>query len=432
MRRLSERGRSSLIEAATINTAVALRARTNSPINGSESSSKDVTVRLVDAQQILSYKEPWTDLARRALAPNVFYEPWMLLPAIEYLGDSRTLRFLLVFSPGLEELWGIFPLEIQSHCLRVPIRTLSFWQHLYCYLTVPLIDREHARKVLGAFWCWFERNPLGCHILDTNYLLADGPFHTLWTELSMGRSSLILKEHTRGLQVPSGTLESYLMRLVSREQQRTLHRRMRRLSELGVVSYSCVNRISDVELWVNEFLRLEASGWKGAFKGTALALRTNDANFFRALTRDGFRQGHAWLMSLSVGGRVIALKHELVSDGVGFGFKITYDEHYGKYSPGMLLELEHLRWLFRDGKIKWVDTCAAPQHPLFDLFSGERRIIRRALVSDGSRAGDFWLATLPLLRWIGKLSKRKDRPVSAAMWRQMERESLESSQLSAT
>ena len=39
----------------------------------------------------------WEELLRHAVEPNVFYEPWMLRPALETLGDSGDLlRVILV------------------------------------------------------------------------------------------------------------------------------------------------------------------------------------------------------------------------------------------------------------------------------------------------------------------------------------------------
>ena len=40
----------------------------------------------------------WNDLAAAALEPNVFYEPWMLLPAIDSFGRGKELRFVLVYA----------------------------------------------------------------------------------------------------------------------------------------------------------------------------------------------------------------------------------------------------------------------------------------------------------------------------------------------
>jgi len=164
---------------------------------------------VVGSQQLRSYEAAWSKLATSAAVPNVFYEPWMLLPAIEHLADGADLQFLLVFGPaaqnGTEELWGLFPLEIQSKTLKLPVRTLAFWQHRYCFLAVPLIHKSHVWPVLEAFWRWFEQNPFQCRILDTNYLLAEGSFHWAWADFAIGRASLALNEYPRAFLEPAAT-----------------------------------------------------------------------------------------------------------------------------------------------------------------------------------------------------------------------------------
>ena len=40
----------------------------------------------------------WEDLAASALEPNVFYEPWMMMPALHNLGAAKTLLISLIFT----------------------------------------------------------------------------------------------------------------------------------------------------------------------------------------------------------------------------------------------------------------------------------------------------------------------------------------------
>lgn len=362
------------------------------------------SLRLVAAHGLHEYQKQWAELARCAIAPNVFYEPWMLLPAVEHVREHEDLHFVLIFGPperGVAPLWGFFPLEVQSRCLHLPIRTLAFWQHRYCYLTLPLIHAGHVEQALDMFWRWMERNPLGCHILDTNYLLGEGPFHAAWADFLIGRYTLILNEHPRGLQTHAGSFDAYISGLLSKKRYHALTRSRRHLETLGSLEYREVANAACVGPWVDQFLQLESSGWKGTNDGGAIAKRANDAQYFRGMTEEGFRQDRVSLLSLLLDGRPIAMKHTLRAGDGGFIFKIAYDEAFAKYSPGVLLELDHLG-CWQDGRqTRWMDTCASPRHSLFNLISNERRIIRRALVSSGSLTGDLFISALPLLRWLG-------------------------------
>ena len=40
----------------------------------------------------------WNELAAAALEPNVFYEPWMMLPAIDSFARGEKLRYVLMYA----------------------------------------------------------------------------------------------------------------------------------------------------------------------------------------------------------------------------------------------------------------------------------------------------------------------------------------------
>ena len=81
-------------------------------------------VVLDDAARLHDVVPLWEDLARHALEPNVFYEPWMLLPALRAFGAGEDLSFVLVLErdaaapAGPARLLGLFPLERRRHYRR--------------------------------------------------------------------------------------------------------------------------------------------------------------------------------------------------------------------------------------------------------------------------------------------------------------------------
>jgi hypothetical protein len=342
-------------------------------------------------------------LAANAFVPNIFYEPWMALPAIEALESTEQLCFLLVFDATCKELWGFFPIEIQSRCLHLPIRNLALWQHRYCYLTSPLLDAAHARETLNAFWRWLEHNPLNAHVLDTNWLLADGPFHALWTDFALGRTSLMLNDFPRALYQPDCPLPSYLARSLSRKSAKRFEHRERLLSQLGSVEYRMAATATDAETWADDFLKLESAGWKGREGGRAFATYHPDAVYFRAITKEAFQRRRAMLLSLTLDGKPIAMRHTLLAGRGAFAFRTAYHETYAKFCPGTLLELEAMRLAYEHPSVEWMDSCAAPRHAHWNRFYRERRMVRRSLFSCGSQTGDFLISALPLMRWAGKL-----------------------------
>ena len=69
-----------------------------------------------------------------------------------------------------------------------------------------------------------------------------------------------------------------------------------------------------------------------------------------------------------------------------------------KYSPGVLLELDHIERLHRPGAPAWVDSGAAAEHPMINHLWRDRLGIETLVTATGDRAGAFAVAALPLAR----------------------------------
>jgi hypothetical protein len=73
---------------------------------------------LDDPARLIDHVAAWEELAASAVEPNVFYEPWMLRPALEAFAQGVALRFILVHGerPGEPaRLCGFFPFERMGH-----------------------------------------------------------------------------------------------------------------------------------------------------------------------------------------------------------------------------------------------------------------------------------------------------------------------------
>ncbi len=120
-----------------------------------------------------------------------------------------------------------------------------------------------------------------------------------------------------------------------------LRRRARRLAELGAVSVCRVSGAEGLDGALEAFLRLEASGWKGA-RGTAIARDPRLAAFYRAIARDAAARGALAVRALELDGRAVAIHLGLLHAGVYHLPKTAYDERLGAVSPGQLLQREVL------------------------------------------------------------------------------------------
>lgn len=256
-----------------------------------------------DPADLLPYTAAWEKLAAQALEPNVFYEPWMLLPALEAYGAGEELLFALVFEGEPQSrLVGFFPLQRRRLHRRLPVSILGLWRHIHCYLCTPLVRPDCASAVLAALLDTLNTDPRGASVVEFNHVLGSGPFSALLQASFQTRENptIVLGSHERALFRPRGDGEHYLRSALPGKRRRALQRRERRLAERGAIDYKTLERGDDVEAWAEGFLRLEAAGWKGK-SGTALPCNPVDRRYFRTIVDAAFARSPVSVLNVPRG-----------------------------------------------------------------------------------------------------------------------------------
>lgn len=358
----------------------------------------------------------WEALAAHAAEPNPFYEPYALLAAWRHLGPQG-LRVVLVWAPNVlpgqpPHLAGLFPIVRRDRYKGLPITVFSMWRHLYMYLATPLVRAELASPALEAFFGWLRESDT--ILFEWQGISSDGAFrHALIDTLNrLGCGAFHDTSYTRAYFKPVTSAEHYLEHSISGKKRKELRRQERRLGELGKLEYDQLTPDGDLDLWLDEFLELEAHGWKGS-KGTALKNDPTTLAVFRAYARGAFARRRWMALALRLDGRPIAMKCNLLAGDGAVAFKIAYDERYARFSPGVLLEIEHVRRLHERGAPAWMDSGAAADHPMIGHVWRDRIAIETLVVPTGRRAGDLVVAALPLVRWTSSALKgalRRLRP----------------------
>jgi hypothetical protein len=90
-------------------------------------------------------------------------------------------------------------------------------------------------------------------------------------------------------------------------------------------------------------------------------------------------------LSLLFDGRDIAMLASFVTPPGAYSFKTTFDEDFGRFSPGVLLQCENLAMLARP-EVAWTDSCAVQDHAMIDHIWRERRPIARHSIAIGGAA----------------------------------------------
>lgn len=323
----------------------------------------------------------WDRLTRRASEPNPFFESWSLLPALRAL-DPEGKVVLLRFQDG-GELAGLMPVARRLRYYRRPVPHLCGWSHANAFLGTPLVAAGHERAFWRAVLDWADRSPglgLFLHLTD---IPLDGRLHAALAAVlaEQGRLHGIVHCSERAMLASDQTPENYFAASLSGKKRKELRRQFARLSELGQPAFERRRDAEGIDLWIAEFLALEAAGWKGK-AGSALASRPETEAIFRASLIGAAKRGKLERLALRLDGRPIAMLATFHTPPGAFSYKTAFDERHARFSPGVLLQCENLLTLDRDD-IVWTDSCAAADHPMIDHIWRERRAIGRISIAIG-------------------------------------------------
>ena len=329
---------------------------------------------IADHSLLTSHAPEWAELAANSMEPNPFYEPFALLPALRHLTAGQDVRVLIVWAKvgSARRMVALLPLVRAPLTSWIPLDAWTPWQHKYCFLTSPLIHQDHADLATKGLLTWLSRNGrvsvLSC--------VGGGAVEALLARkancLQLGLAEA--ERQQRALFLAADSAEDYMAQSVSGRHRKGYRRLERHLGEAGKLEFRQVGLDQPLETWLEEFLRLEASGWKGR-AGTAFADSRPDRDYFLEMMRGAHASRRLMGLGMYLDGKPIALKANFVCHVGAFSFKICFDESYARFSPGVLLELENIRELHRRG-IAWMDSCADEDHPMIDRLWPARREIR--------------------------------------------------------
>jgi CelD/BcsL family acetyltransferase involved in cellulose biosynthesis len=319
----------------------------------------------------------WRALARRALEPNVFYEPAFALAAAGVFG--RGVGAGLVWAcAGSAQLVGLFPARIERRRYGISLPVLVGWTHPFGPLGTPLIDRDAGTAVISAWLDHVAASPDLPELLLMPYLPADGPLARAFDAALARRdgTSIAFNRHRRALLAPPGSRSpgsrsDYLDTAIGPKKRKELRRQRKRLAEVGAVTSSIVSAAPEVTAALGDFLALEATGWKGR-AGTAASADADARTFMQNAIAGLAREGRAQVGRLFVGDRPIAAIVTLSSGDAAWCWKIAYDESFARFSPGVQLLSDVTQALLDDPSVASVDSCASADHPMIDHIWRER------------------------------------------------------------
>lgn len=341
-----------------------------------------------------AFDAEWDDLAAGASEPNAFMERWFVSAGATHL-PPRHGR-LLAIRAG-DQLIGLLPLATEPRYGRLPIVHVENWLHYHCFLGGPLLRRDHEATAWTAILDALDADPQSTGLLHLTGLVEDGPVHRALLATA-NRPCDTVHRIERALLESTLSPTAYYEATVRKKKRKEIKRLQSRLAELGAVTTTRLTDRADLPGWIDTYLALEQSGWKGR-AGSALASEPHTSAFFRDALTGAFDAGKLELLRLDLDDKPLAMLVNFLTAPGSFSFKTAFDEEFSRYSPGVLIQLDNLA-ILDNPAIAWMDSCASADHPMIDSLWGQRRAIVRV--------------TLPLAGWKSRALFRAARAVERA------------------
>lgn len=322
-------------------------------------------------------------LSHRAIEGNVFFDPRFLVPAMPRL-DERRVRLVVIRDEdeARSRLRLLMPFSVErAGMIRGP-ETIRAWTHPFGPLgTLPLDGDDPAGTLTSLLETLTRRELKLPGLLVLPDLRIDGPMARTLVAVAdrLGLPVMEVNAFTRAALTKAGPASYLRQKPLSKRRRRELARQRRLLERQGTVRFEVARDQDGVRFAFEDFLALEASGWKGRER-SALTMDRYRSAFARESVNALAEDGRARVFTLRLDGQAIASLVAFVDRGEAYAWKSAYDEAFSKASPGQQLVAEATRSLVADPAVKRADSCAMPDHFVMNRFWKDRIAIATLVI----------------------------------------------------
>jgi hypothetical protein len=370
----------------------------NTPVSVRQVASRwgAISVEAATNAQLFEMELDWRDLVARAHEPNVFMNPAI----VRLLGDRCVTLLAWQVTDAGKKLVGLWSFAVgrQWHPAS-PVRVLVSPPFPHAYLATPVLDRNNADAALAAMLEFIAAAGNLPKLIALDPIRFEGPTMQALARVleARGSSACVVNESQRPILASGLDAKLYFEKAMSSSSRKKLRQHRRRLEEKGGLESKVCTTPDDVSGAFEDFLQLEAAGWKGR-GGTALLSSQAGADFARRMMAALAQRGDAAVHALYQQGKAVASQVVLRAGPAAFTWKTAYDESLGDYSPGMLLLENYTAAFLADKTIALVDSCAFDASGFMSAWS-ERETIAQVLFD--ARHGNP-----PAFRLVAGLHKR--------------------------
>lgn len=322
-------------------------------------------------------------LSNRAMEPNVFFTSRFLAPAMPRLED-REIRLAVVRDEmdGKSRLRFLMPFSVERPGFSIGAPIIRAWSNSYGPLGTPLVDAEGAAETIDNFLDALGREESRLpSVLVLPDIRLNGQFAQVARAIAMSRNLPISTTNEQSRPMLDSLLDgdAYLKASIKSSHMREMRRQWGLIEKLGTVKYEIARQPRDIRMRMEEFLMLEASGWKGKKRSAMLSDRLRAA-FAREAVNNLAEIDAARIHTIDLDGQAIASMIVLMMNGEAYTWKTAFNEELSRFSPGKLLVAQLTDWHLDDANIVRTDSCAIPDHPIMSRLWKEREAMGTLII----------------------------------------------------
>ena len=314
-------------------------------------------------------------LSRRAIEPNLFFDPQFLAPAMPRLDDRKVKLMVVRDETGARSrLRLLMPYSVETASWMRGAPTIRAWTHPFGRCGTLPLDGDDPHDILKTFLAGLTRPELKLpDILVLPDVRLDGAMAKAMLQVAAeaGLPTATVNATTRAALVKAPGIDHYidprLAHAGSGRRRRELKRQRRLLERDGPVRIEMAREPDAVRLGLEDFLAIEAGGWKGRQRSALIMDRYRSA-FAREAVNALAGDGRCRVFTLKVGEKPVASLIAFVDRGEAYAWKTAYDETFAKASPGQQVMAEATRLLLSDPSVRRADSCAMPDHFVMNRF----------------------------------------------------------------
>jgi len=354
-----------------------------------------------DIPKNISVENRWDELSQNCLTPAFAQNRIWLTAQSKYQSTANNREVIIADRNMPIAIAGLSP---QSILPFLPLKISTTWDTGFLFSGTPLLDNKQPTIALKSLLSKCEQKHNAKAVLfkkvqqtprfnDTLNALTSSPVQR-FTPFHI---------HERAALKCDGDFETWFNTNFSRKRKKEYRRIRNRLSELGELVSTTWDDSMPITPWLDDFLDLEKSGWKGK-SGTAIACNKSQEDQLRHAVEQMAQNGSLLFWKITLDGKVIATMFGFMENKQAWLGKMAFDETKSQYSPGVLVILDATKDFLDNKKVALVDSSADADHPMINNIWRDRIQIADYLVATPSTS-DFLFKTIVKLE-IFRLTAR--------------------------